>query len=779
MNDWEDILDSDRPSKNENGKLIELLNKFLRNWYWFVLCGAIGLAIAYFKLHYSTPIYKVNAKVLVLDGEKGGGVEVLGDISGLIGRQSNVDNEVEVLRTHDLMRTVVDELRAYITFKHKGRVRHVEVLDPPYQLILHNDPDSIGGASFDIYPLDGVRILLEAKNWQKEVTLGERFEIAGVGAATLTRTKNVYENQVFEVSITSPENRTSQLQAALAVTTSGKQSSTIDLSTHHAIPKKGVIILQTLLDKYVIHILEDKNKVADSTLAFIAARLNGVSQDLGRTEDQIKSFKQQERITDISDQSQILLANASSYTRELAETEGQLMMLDELDRYLADPELDRVLPTTVGMPDAGFSALVQRYNALILDRERLLLSHTEDNPYVINLDGQITGLRNDMRSSLRSSRQQIEITRRNLERRVSNLDTEIRKVPATERDFIDLSRQQQIKQELYIFLQQKWEETAIGKTANIPNVKVIDSPRANKTPVSPKRNMALAVGLLLGLAVPFILIGLRELFNVRIRAREDIQTRTDIPLIATIGHSTEDGAIVVSESARNPVAEQFRTLRTNLSFFGTAKEKQAIMTTSSMSGEGKSFIAVNLAISMALTGKKVALLELDLRKPALSSKLGLRCSQGFTNYIVNSALDIEEVIHATDYDNLSFVSSGPIPPNPAEMLLQARTKEFFASMAEAFDVLIIDTAPIGLVTDAQLLDAYADICLYIVRQDVTYKRQLEIPEDLVRHKKINNLSLILNDAKIGKGYGYQGYGYGYGYYGKEEKRNLWKRWWRR
>jgi len=330
-----------------------------------------------------------------------------------------------------------------------------------------------------------------------------------------------------------------------------------------------------------------------------------------------------------------------------------------------------------------------------------------------------------------------------------------------------LARLQQIKQAQYIFLQEKWEENAIARTANVSNSKLIDSPKAEEFPISPKKKMILALGLILGLAVPFAIIYLLDLLNVKVENLTDVKNVSNLPVLGMISHSNVNEQVVVTKSSRSAIAEQFRAMRTNLEF--ALNGGKTILFTSSMSGEGKSYVALNLAVSLALLDKKVLIMELDLRKPSITAKLGLAQGKGFSHYIVRPEMPAQDIIIPSGvHEHVHLVQAGAIPPNPAELLVSERANMLMKELKESYDYIIIDAPPVGLVTDAQLLSRYADACLYLVRQGFTYKEQLHLPTDLVAQNKINNIQLVINDV-VAKGgyYGNYGYGYGYGDYGQE------------
>ncbi|MGX5687388.1 GumC family protein [Arcticibacter tournemirensis] len=778
-------------SKEENQDIIKLFLKLLNKWYWFLLGSIIGLLLAYVYIRYSTPVYKINAKVLVNDEKKGGSMlganSVLGDLNSMLGGKSTVDNEAEILKTRFLMEQVVREMNANITYYLKGTIRDIEEYKPPFIVVPISLNDTIAPRTFEVVRLDDGSLEVSDEIFHKKIKYNQPFEIPELGKIQISEgflpERSLTRN--FKFNITSFDAKVADFMKRLTVNVTNKQVTTIDLSFEYPLPEKGEDILETLIVKYEEASLQDKNTIADSTISFIEDRLLFVGRELGDVEGNIQQFKQKSQIADISEQSKILVESSSDYIKELANVETQLSIIGSLESYLKDDlSYKRVLPSAIVTQDVVFSSLVERYNALLLEKDRLLLSSTEDNPNVINLEQQISNLRKDMTSNLNSTKRSLMITRNALLKKTGQMEAQIMKVPATERTYLDLARQQQIKQELYIFLLQKREETAISKTSNISNSKVIDPPKSENLPFSPKKSIILLLGFALGIGLPFLVIYLQDFLNDKILTREDISKRTGAPIIAEISNNSENKTIVVSRESRSPISEQFRALRTNLSFFLNGPAQKSILLTSGMPGEGKSFVAINLATVLAISGKKVVVMEMDLRKPNLSNKLDLKNTFGFTNYIISEEVQREQVVRPSGInDNLFIISSGPIPPNPTETILHSRMEELMTYLSQRFDYIIIDAPPIGLVTDAQLLNRYADLTLYIVRQGYTLKNQLGLPDELYRNQKMKKLALLVNDIKVtrgyGYGYGYGAYGYGYGlesgYYELEQKKG-WTSW---
>ncbi|GEP97447.1 GumC family protein [Chitinophaga cymbidii] len=753
---------------NDQQQVINLVNRLKAHWYWFVLSGILGLAAAFVYLRYATPMYMINAKVLVSDEKKGAGLAgenpMLEGISGMLGAKSTVDNEVEILKTRTLMERVVEDLCAYITYFHKGNLRDAELYEAPFEVRLPRPRQDFSPATFSVQPIDEGRVEVSAEDFSRTVRYHEPFDLKGIGTASIARNTAVpYEKESYLFTVTAFDQQVANYLGRLNVKVTNKLVTVIDLGFQYPVKKKGEEILSTLISAYVSGNVQDKNTVADSTIAFIEDRLLLVGRELEAVEKRIQQFKQVNKLTDMSAQSQLLIENSSEHVNDLAKVETQLSIMDRIRTYLEDDKGLRILPSAELLNDVVFKGLLERYNVLLLQRDRALLGSTPNNPAVVNLSNQITSLRQDMLGNIGSTIHNLEITRNDLEGKIGQIESKIRTVPATERMYLGLARQQQIRQELYVFLLQKREETAIGKTSNLSNCKVIDFPKAAVKPVSPRRTLAMALGFMLGLVIPACAVYLNEIFNTRVRKKEDVSRETSLPVIAEISHNDQKGKdLVVEEGARSQISEEFRSLRTNLAFYLKSDNQKTILLSSSMGGEGKSFVAVNLAMVMALSGKKVVMMEMDLRKPNIMTKLDVKGKLGFSNYVISGDITPEDIIVPSGiHPDLYVISAGPIPPNPSEMIMSSRTSGLMQALHKQFDYIIIDAPPVGLVTDAQLLSEYADITLYLVRHAYTHKSQLRQLNALYKEGKMGRMALLMNDIKRKGG----GYGYGYGYQG--------------
>jgi len=759
--------------EQQNSRISELMPKILKQWYWFVISVIIFLFGSWLYMRIQTPIFKTMTKVFInKDSGNGGGGAQLEQL-GLINTSSSIETEIVFFSTYSLMQKVVKDLNANITYYQEGKLKAVELYEPPFLLTIVKESDNMANKSYQI-EVDNSNIhFYHDDDKVQTVKYNQLFKVNGLGQVKVERNpKNTSAtaNGMYLVSYTSIASKAAALEGNLSVLLTNPKVNILDISFKSALPRKSVEVLNSLIENYVKENIADKNRVADSTIKFIEDRLIYVGQELGSVEGEIQKFKQSRKIADIPTQSQQLIANSGISIDELSKVETQLSIVSTLEKYLNDEsQTKRIFPGSSLLNDPSFGALVDKYNMVVMDRERQLLTSTVNNPYIINLDQQLLGLRSDMISSLQGTKRALNVTKVQLNKRSNQIESGIVSVPKTERSFLDLSRQQQIKQELYLFLMQKREETAISKTTNVSNLKIIEAPMTGGGPISPNKNMILLIGAVLGLLLPLVIIYLKDVLNTTILTQEDITSRTQTPIVGAIGNSNNiEGAIVVSDNSRSAVAEQFRGLRTNLSFVLGSTEK-VVLITSSMSGEGKSFIALNLATILAISGKKVLAMEMDLRKPNLSNKLDLKSTAGFTSLIIDDKLEIDSIIQPSGLnDNMFIISSGPLPPNPTELILNPKVSVMMEKLKGRFDYIIIDAPPIGLVTDAQLLSAYSDTALYVVRQGYTDKKQLAIAQDIYSNSRMKKLNIVINDVSADAGgYGY-GYGYGYGSYGNDD-----------
>jgi len=748
----------------------KVFSKFADKWHWFVISCFLLLLLSYLYGRYTPPLYEIEAKLLVSDDEKGGLNKQAGalmDFGGLIGAKNSVDNEAEILKTRFLMEQVVRDMQLNIVYAHKENLVTREIYDHPFKLNIVSGRDTILRTKLAVSLTANGKLNVETKNLNKVVSWNETFNVPSIGNIQFVQSPSSRPvTEKYIVTVLSIDEQVANLMEKLSVGVTNKQVTIIDMDLTYPLQKKGEDILNRLIQQYISSNIHDKNTIADSTTKFIQNRLNIIALELGDVETKVQNFKSTNKLADMTEQGKLLVQTTGEFSSELAKAETQVSILTELESYLTDDTKNkRVFPTPLLPQDIVFSDLMAQYNNLLIEREKQLLSVTEQSPFIKNIDDQITGLRSRILLNIQSNKNNYVVTRNNLRNQVSKSETKIEGVPQIEKDYLKLARNQKIKEELYIFLMQKAEETAISKTSNIAVAKIIDPPKAKVLPISPKKNIIYLVGLIFGLLIPIVIVLIKEIFNTTIATKEDITSKTRVPVIGEISHNLSSDNLIVANEGRSAISEQFRALRTNLSFFLKNKEDKVILLTSSMSGEGKSFTAINLGLIFALTGKKVLLMEFDLRKPGLSVKLGIRNDSGISNYTITPSMGYKEIVRPLSINkNMFIVSSGPLPPNPAETIMSEHIETLMAGFREDFDYIIMDAPPVGIITDAQLLSQYADATIYLVRQKVTQKTQLAIVEDLYRDGRMKNMGIVVNDI-VDKQYGY---GYGYGNYSEDQ-----------
>lgn len=758
------------------------IDRILRHWYWFILSIAMTIFASWLYLRYTAPEYNVSAKLLIEDNQKNGGnaeQQALEQLQ-LFDNKSNVDNEVEILKSRFLMEKVVRNLQLNVSYFIEGRVKEAELFGKlPFSLKWVTLNDSLHTINYILSPTGTDKFLISRGDEKREVKWGDTLQFPEGTIKVVRHAEYPFLEHNYIVKVTSIDKAVALYRKLTAFNIPNKQVSTIDMNLITTIPEKGEQVVNKIIEAYLQASIEDKNKIADSTISFIDKRLVLVSRELNGVEKDIQTFKENNKLADLDEQSKLLVAGTGDYKKQLTDLQIRLNVVESLEQYVDDDTNNkRVVPSSLVVQDPTFVAIIEKYNSLQLEKARQLLSSTETNPFIQNIDKQLISLRADLKSNLSSMKKGLEVSIKELEGGSQALSQQIRQVPAKERVFLDFSRQQAIRQELYIFLLKKREEAAISKSSNMAIARIVDPAKSEATPFKPKKMPVYVVAFILGAIIPAAILYVIDLLNKRISSKDDILSGTTVGILAEIGHSRERDMIIVDKEKVSPIVEQFRSMRTNLQFVLSGANEKVILLTSSMGGEGKSFIASNLAMVLALSGKKVILMEMDLRKPKISINLGLSNTIGFSTYVIGKT-SLESIIRPSGFhENFFVMSSGPIPPNPAELLLLDQTTLLFKELRNKFDYIIIDTAPIGLVTDAQLLGRHADATLYLIRQGYTFKQQLQLPQELYAKHKMPKLNLIVNDVKAGSsyGYGYGGYGYsGYGGYGFEEKKGAFRK----
>ena len=793
-------------SKEENIDVKELLFKYLIHWPWFVGAVVACLIAAWVYLHISTPVYNISATVLIKDDKKGGsagmlsGLESLG-LDGMISSSQNIDNEIEVLRSKTIAKEVVEDLGLYISYTDKDefpsrniyKTSPVQVSLTPQEADLLEKPMIVEMTLQSQGSMD-VNVQIDDEEYQKHFEKLPAVFPTDKGTLaffltpdSISSSKRTLEETTGSEKIT--RNITATISKPLTVAKwycknmtiepTSKTTSVAVISLKNSNVQRGKDFINKLLEMYNINTNNDKNEVAQKTAEFINERIGIISKELGSTEKDLESFKRGAGITDLTSDAQIALTGSAEYEKKRVENQTQINLLQDLQKYMQNEGYE-VLPSNIGLQDLNLAAAINRYNEVLVERKRLLRTSTENNPTIINLDTSIHAMKENVQVSLDRVLRGLFITKADLDREANRYSRRISEAPGQEREFVSIARQQEIKAGLYLLLLQKREENAITLAATANNAKIIDDAIADDAPVSPKGRMIYLIALVLGVGIPVGVIYLLELTKFKIEGRSDVEKLTIVPIVGDIPLTDEkQGAIAVFENQNNLMSETFRNVRTNLQFM-LGNGKKVILVTSTVSGEGKSFISANLAISLSLLGKKVIIVGLDIRKPGLNKVFNIpRKEVGITQYLANPEKNLMDLVQPSDVSkNLYILLGGTVPPNPTELLARDGLDKAIETLKKSFDYVILDTAPVGMVTDTLLIGRVADLSVYVCRADYTHKNEYTLINELAENNKLPKLCTVINGldlkrrkygyyygyGKYGKYYGYdKRYGYGYGY----------------
>lgn len=784
----------------EQVNIQELLFRYLIHWPWFVVSIIICIACAWGYLRLTTPIYNISATVLIKDEKKGGGASMSSELEkmgleGFVSSSSNVDNEIEVLRSKSLAREVVNNLGLFVTYMDEDEFPSKELYhtSPILVSLTHQEADKLPGRmeiNMILQPTGalGVQITVGEKEYRKQFDKlpavfptdeGTIAFFANNDTLSAVCPENITKERHITAFINRPFSVLKEYVSSLSIAPTSKTTSVVVISLENTNTRRGRDYINKLLEMYNINANNDKNEVAQKTAEFIDERIGIISKELGSTEQDLENFKRSAGITDLSSEAQIALTGNAEYEKKRVENQTQINLVMDLQRYMKGNEYE-VLPSNIGLQDAASAGAIDRYNQMLVERKRLLRTSTENNPTIINLDTSIRAMRTNVQATLDATLKGLQITKEDLAREASRYSRRINDAPTQERQFVSIARQQEIKSGLYLMLLQKREENAITLAATANNAKIIDEALADDNPISPKKTIVYLAALVLGVGLPVGVIYLIGLTKFKIEGRADVEKLTSLPVVGDIPLADEKtGSIAVFENQNNLMSETFRNVRTNLQFM-LENGKNVILVTSTISGEGKSFISANLAISLSLLGKKVVIVGLDIRKPGLNKVFNIpKKEHGITQYLTNTTANLMDFVQPSDINkNLFILPGGTVPPNPTELLARGGLEKAIETLKANFDYVILDTAPVGMVTDTLLIGRVADLSVYVCRADYTHKAEFTLINELAENNKLPNLCIAVNGldlnsrkygyyygyGKYGKYYGYgKRYGYGYGY----------------
>ncbi len=779
-----------------NIQLRNQVEKYVKRWKWFLLGLALCLFTGYAILQLVTPKYKVTSSIQIKDDKKGDLISELSfmkDVNVLNNVTNNIDNEIEVLKSKSLLENIIKEQQLHIQYFEKHRALGVfpvlkeRYVDPPVRISFLEKDSTTTEQVFDetineqiefsitIISSSNFRVSETGKTYQfgetitvqnKELILTPNFK---GGKFTKAETLLVRISPVALV--------VDMYSKRIAIAPVSKNASVLQIELLDEVKEKGEHIINELVNAYNNDGIADKSLIAENTSKFIEQRLEKISGELLEVDITAQDFKKSNKLTNIATEASVFLQSEKENDIKAVNATTQLQLVEYMDEYLgANSSSSDLIPANLGFADPSISSISAKHNELVLERNRILKSSSEKNPVIVNLDDQIGRLKDNLNQSLGNLKSSLEITLGEINKQDQLISSRIYSAPRKERELRDIQRQQQIKEALYLYLLQKREEVAVSFGVAVPNAKVIDKAYSSVKPVSPKPSIVYLASLLLGFLIPFGIIYVKDSLDTKIHSIEDLQGNLDIPVLGTLPIFKSKKNLVASTD-HSPSAEAFRMLRTNIKFMLAKLNNNGnvIFVTSTADKEGKSYVSSNLAASMAFSGKKVLLVELDIRAPKLVKYLNTQGKKGVTNYISDDKLSLKElIVDVPQVENLSLLSAGDIPPNPAELLQHERLEMLFEKVKEKYDYVVVDTAGVGLVTDTLLISHFSDLSIYVIKANHLDKRMLTIPETIYREERLPNMAMLLNNCKEKGAYNY-GYGYGKHYDESMDWRKIFKK----
>ncbi len=785
--------------RNENNEELSFFNfrtlfqTFILNWQWFALSLIIALGVTAIYLRYTTPRYQASAKMLIKDEDsnRGGRNSLMSAANlGIISNTEGIDNEMEILSSFTLAADVVRDLKLYVSYEMKGRVKnillyktqpitvdidaaHLDNIRVPISLTLTKEKGNV--------KVSGTYFVTNEEGYSKgpysiEKTFTSLPQTIKTRAGNLTFTSNgnssLGEGSTMFVTINAPITASKKFKRYFNVSPTSKNTTIVKMSIIDEIPRRSLDYLNQLAICYNRQANEDKNEVAYRTEEFINGRLEKINAELGETEGQLEAYKKSQHMTELRMNATSAMTGSNEYDRKLAEANTQMALLNSISDYMDRSENQyQTLPSNVGLSDGTASSLISKYNEVVLQRNRLLRSASEESPSVLPLTAQLDDLSASIKKAMAQSRKNMEIQRNSIQQQFSKYTTQISSTPEQERMLTQIGRQQEVRSGLYLMLLQKREENSISLASTADKGKLIEAPESNGQ-ITPVPTVVIPIALVAGLIIPGLVLFLLKLFRYKIEGHDDVARLTPLPIIADVAVASETAKtkadIVVHENKNNQMEEIFRAMRTNVQFMLREGQK-VIMFTSTTSGEGKTFNCANLAVSFALLGKKVILVGLDIRKPRLAELFEIDDHKhGITPLLaMENPTDVDvrsQIIPSGVNGNLDLLLAGPVPPNPSELISRQSLETVIDVLKANYDYVLIDTAPVGLVTDTLQVGRVIDATIYMCRADYTPKSSFDLVNTLHNEKKLPNMAIVINGIDMSKKkYGYY---YGYGKYGK-------------
>jgi capsular exopolysaccharide synthesis family protein len=764
------LMDNFQPKDVEKTDYKYMVMKYLKFWYLYligIVC-CIGLAYTYFQ--YATPEYPISATLLI-NSSKGSDFSQNAVYSDLETYQSvkTVENEAEILKSASLMFEAMRNLDLNVSYYVEDNIlRDKEIFGgqvPIYVMLDEYDTAAFFEdemlTRYKVHALDSASFLLEDEESRTSShQFGEKLDFP-FGEVSIYRIQEMDYPSTIIINFNNPYALPGKYLSDLDVLVVNKLASVLKLSFTDPVPQKGVLVMNSLIKAYNQEAMLNKNQTARNTIEFINEQLDSVTNDLRQIESLVEEYKKANKITELSSDALQYAESFNQGKEQLANYRIQLDVLSSIENYLTSQEDNfQVVPSSLNIEDQTLMTNITQFNELQRERESLLRTTQPGNPLVLEKDQQLSSIKRNILENVKNIKSSVEIARDNLLARTTEVEIQSGKVPEIERELLEINRQQVIKQDHFQYLVKKREEAAMSLAATtVSNSRIIDPAMAGSKPTKPNRMLILGIAFFMGLGGPLGLVFLYYQLNTRIKIKKDVTSKTNISILGEISHHDEKVPIAISKGVRTPVAEQFRLIRTNIQFKLPNKDKKVILVTSSSSGEGKTFFSLNLGVSMGLAGKKVVVLEFDLRKPLLLEYLGMSSDIGISDYLEDESLSISDLIVKNDKlpESLDLIGCGTLPDDPSEMMLSPKVGYLVDKLQELYDVIIIDSAPVGQVADAFSLSRFSDITAYIMRYNYTTSETISFINDVKKDNKLTNPVIVLNDAKAKLSYGYDYY----------------------
>lgn len=757
---------------------------------YFLIAALLFLTLAFVYIRFTSPVYRAVSSVLIQDNSKPSAKDLDDILSGnLFGEQENIATQMGVLTSRAVMQEVVNQLGLQVNYFNTSSLLSQPIYrQSPFTVTFDSLHTSFFNIPFDVNIINDREFKISTecdddfvKNYEfssqarfDELIQTPYFKIR------LSLNKEIMfnpEEPDFRFVINSPSKSISLLLENLKVQTLNKDASIVVMTYDDNVKQRALDILNTIGKAYIDLDVKDKAAVASLTLKFVDDQLENTTRQLDEIERELQNFKEKNKTVDLSTESKAMLDKISAIESDRLKSQIESASLENLlDYVMSNKDMSQLAPSSLGLPDPLLVQLIQTYQQLQAKRKSLSYGIKENAPTLRIIDQQIEDTRNSLIENIRNIQKNSNAAAKTLSGQIAGYESYLNKIPVTERELLAIKRKVEVNQGIYVYLLQKKAETSIAKATVVSDNKVLDEASLMDDPIAPNSKLIFALAVCFALITPVILIFIRNIFKATVSNREEISRLTDIPVIGVIGHLKNSDNLAVIHKPRAAIAEAFRSIRTNMQFLGLREQKRIILITSSVGGEGKSFVTINLASVLALQNHKVVMVGLDLRKPKLFQDFNLNNETGVSKFLIGQA-SMDEIIRNTTVPNLDLISSGPIPPNPAELISKSQMGDFFDELLKRYDYVIVDTPPIGIVSDALLLMNHSHINVYIIRENFSKHEFIRSLDEMYQEGKLKNISIILNDSDFRKSYGYgYGHNYGYmnggaGYYGEESEKH--------